>query len=149
MKDKAFQFWRRWLIVVSSAGVLFGLLLPVLGASETASGWYNTQLARVFFEATPVTPEMQAYNLWVWSMLGAVIAAWGIALLFLVLYPFQRRERWAWYAVAVSLVVAFVMDAGMSLYFGFYLEVVVALGWFLPVAIPLVALRASFFAMEV
>ena len=144
-----FLFWQRLLMIATLGGILFGLFLPLLSTIDAVAGGYNHHLSNAFFHGAPLSEEMKRYNLWVWAMLGAVIMAWGITLFMLACYPFARREPWSWISIASSLGVAFVMNVGVSLYFGFYAEGVLVLGWFLPVAIPLACTYKAFFHQEV
>ena len=145
-RDKHFRFWRNWLVLVGAWGIFVGLALPFAAGIDWVAGAYNQHLAHNFFDSEALSPEMARYNLWVWAMLGAVIAAFGICILFLALYPFARREAWAWWTIALSLVVTFIYDVGVSIFFGFYAEVVFALTWFIPGIIPLLATRKAFFS---
>ncbi len=144
----SFLFWQRLLMIAALGGVLFGLLLPFLSTIDVVAGSYNHHLSNAFFHGADLSGEMKRYNLWVWAMLGAVIMAWGITLFLLARYPFARREPWSWVAIASSLGAALVMDVGVSIYFGFYAEGILALGWFLPVAVPLAVTYKAFFPQD-
>jgi hypothetical protein len=78
-------------------------------------------------------------------MLGAVIIAWSICILFLALYPFKNHEKWSWYCIGSSLIITFIVDIGFSVFFRFYTEIIVALMWFVGGIIPIIATYKDFF----
>jgi len=92
-----------------------------------------------------LSAEMLVYNQWVWGMLGAVISAWAVCMLLIAIYPFNKREKWAWYSIGGSLTIAFILDVGISIYFKFYAEVILALIWFISGILPVAGTYKFFF----
>jgi hypothetical protein len=68
-------------------------------------------------------PNAEAYRSWVMGPLGGTIVGWAVALLWVVAVPMRRREPWAWWAVAASTVVWFVIDSSLSAIHGVYTNV--------------------------
>ncbi len=143
--DQSFVFWQKWLVVISCVGILTGFLLPFISGVDFIAAGYNKALAKAFFGQNALPENVAIYNQWVWGMLGAVITAWSICMLFLALYPFKRQERWAWYCLASSLTITVIVDVGFSVYFDFYTEIVVALMWFISGIIPMITTYKYFF----
>lgn len=77
-------------------------------------------------------------------MLGATMAGWGITLVYIVLYPFAKREKWSWNAVAAGLALWFLIDTFMSAYTGAYFNVGVNVLLIVLAGIPLLMTRKSF-----
>ena len=147
--NTSFLFWQKWLVVISCAGIVLGFLFPFLSSVDFIAAGYNQALAEAFFGQKQLPENVLIYNQWVWAMLGAVISAWSICLLFLALYPFRNREKWAWYCIGSSLIITFIIDAGVSVYFKFYTEIIVALLWFVSCIIPIIATYKHFFNLSV
>lgn len=122
-----------------------GFSFPFICTIDFIAASYNQSLAKAFFGQTTLPVDVFVYNQWVWAMLGAVIMGWSICMLFIALFPFKKHEKWAWWCIGISLIVAFIVDIGFSLYFNFYTEIIVALSWFLPGIIPIIATRKEFF----
>jgi hypothetical protein len=75
---------------------------------------------------------------------GAVTAAWGVTLTFVVRNPFAARERWAWNAAALAVALWFVLDSGASAWLGVWPNVVLNAASVAPFVIALAATRRAF-----
>jgi hypothetical protein len=143
--NTSFIFWQKWLVIISCAGILVGFLLPFLSTVDFIAANYNQALSETFFGQKTLPKNVFIYNQWVWAMLGAVIIAWSICMLFLALYPFKKHEKWSWWCIASSLLITFIVDIGFSIHFNFYTEIIVSLTWFLGGIIPIIATYKDFF----
>jgi hypothetical protein len=65
------------------------------------------------------TGEAIDYLRFVYAVLGATRAGWAMLMALILFGPFRRRERWSWWALAVSFIVWFVADTAASLAAGF------------------------------
>ncbi|MFQ5811867.1 MAG: hypothetical protein ACE5I2_01535 [Anaerolineae bacterium] len=45
---------------------------------------------------------------------------WGIFMVFIAHYPFKHREQWSWNCLAAGLLVWYLVDTAISLYFKVY-----------------------------
>ncbi len=143
--SRSFLFWQKWLVIVNCIGILAGFLFPFISTVDFIAAGYNQALAEVFFGVKALSNELVVYNQWVWAMLGAVIMGWGVCMLLIVLFPFKKHEKWAWWCIGISLIVTFMVDICFSIYFNFNTEIIIALSWFLPSIIPIIATRKDFF----
>ena len=114
---KAFSFWDRWLLAVSLLLTLFGLALAFLNQTPLFDALFNNRINPVFWPSTEVTQEIATFQQWAYGVLGATVAGWGIVVAFVARYPFLKRERWAWNALAVGITLWFIIDTSLSLYF--------------------------------
>jgi hypothetical protein len=73
--------------------------------------------------------------------LGAAITGWGVVLMAVALGPFRRGTREGWLAIAASLFAWFVPDVIVSLWFGFWQNVVLDGVFAVLYASPLIAMR--------
>jgi hypothetical protein len=144
----SFLFWQRWLVIVNIIGVIVGFLFPFISKVDCIAKGYNQALAEAFFGRTSLHEDVFVYNQWVWAMLGAVIMGWSICMLFIALHPFKNRDQWAWWCLGISLIGTFIVDIGFSVYFNFYTEIIIALAWFIPGIIPIIATHGDFFEKQ-
>jgi hypothetical protein len=137
------MFWFRWLRVVIVGVMLFGI-------SMILSPDLIRQFFSLLFYASANGIESQfgtgavAYITLVHGVLGAVMFGWGVALLLVLLGPFQRGSREGWLILSVSVAVWFVPDTLFSLWTGFWQNAVLNLVFAFLFAIPLVATHGLF-----
>ena len=89
-------------------------------------------------------PEAAGYLTFVYGVLGAVMLGWSALLYYIVRGPFQRGERWAWYAIAVPVTLWFVVDSVHSVVTGYWPNALFNGGFYVAFGIPLIATFASF-----
>lgn len=70
--------------------------------------------------------------------MGATVMGWGITMFFIAFFPLRNRERWAWYSVLVSVLFWFVLDTGISLWFGVSINAILNTAILILVLIPLI-----------
>lgn len=126
------QLWDRWL---AAAIGLVGLLGVVLAL---AAGPATEAFDRLFFGGPGPVPDGAAreYLALVYRILGAVLVGWTVALA-AAWRALRRRERGAWWTVAASVGVWFVVDTTYSLTSGFPANALLNLGLAALVAVPL------------
>lgn len=110
-----FLFWQKWLLALGGVIVAFGLALAVFNQTPLFDALFNWQINPTFWAEADITPQIKAFQHWVYGVLGATMAGWGVFILFIVHEPFRRRERWAWNCLAVGVGLWFVVDTALSL----------------------------------
>jgi cytochrome c biogenesis protein CcdA len=139
-----FDFWQKWLVVVSLIVIVFGLMLAFLYDTPVFE-WMDDLTTPAFWDhSSDITPAMRDYQQWTIGVMGAVMAGWGVQMLFVARYPFKKRERWAWTSIALALVTWFLVDESISLYYGVYFNAVFNLGLLVALAVPLWFTRSDF-----
>ena len=114
-------FRQVWLQCVAIASALLGLLFVVAPDARLLDA-YHLEVLRAFHGgAIPV--EAAALHNWSLRVLGTAILGWGLTIAWVVAVPFRRREPWAWYAIALSVLVWVIADSVVSFRAGVYLEV--------------------------
>ena len=130
-------FWWRWLVAVSIGVLLFGLSMVV---APTFTRQLFGLLVFSSSEAIGAFGESAvSYIILLHGVLGSVMFGWGVILLFVLVGPFRRGSREAWFTVAVSLVAWFIPDTTLSLWLGFWQNALLNTGLFLLFAVPLAA----------
>ena len=111
-----FSFWSRWLFVVSLVIVVFGIFMALLNGTALF-GLFNDQVNPVFWGDTAVPDSAQTFQRFIYGVLGATMAGWGVFLAFIAHYPFRRQEKWAWNCIFAGLLLWFLVDTPISLTF--------------------------------
>ena len=112
-----FHFWHRWLLAVSILLVFFGVFMAIFNSTPLFN-LFNSQIDPVFWGQDQTSKSMASFQAWVYGVLGATVAGWGICMAFIVYHPYRRRERWAWWALTAGIVVWYLIDTSISLAYG-------------------------------
>ncbi len=86
------------------------------------------------------------FQAWVYGVLGATVAGWGILLAFISHFPFKAKERWVWNSIVVGIGLWYVLDTPLSAFYSFNLLFNMAL--LLLIAIPMAVARKYFAKSE-
>lgn len=111
-----FHFWYRWLLFVSLLNVVIGLVIAWFPASKLFE-LHTTALGANFFNGT-LPGEAEEMRRFFYGITGGTIAGYFLLQTMIVLYPFRRRERWAWHAVLWAILLWFVTDSTLSMLHG-------------------------------
>jgi hypothetical protein len=142
MRD--FAFWIRWIWVVGWILVAFGLSFALLNQVWPYDFAFNHRIDPVFWGAETPPANYHLFQGWVYGVLGAVVAGWGVFVVFLAKYPLQNRERWAWTCLLAGFGLWFVVDTAFSALFGVYFNVIFNSVLAALVFVPLMATRKEF-----
>jgi hypothetical protein len=112
-----FAFWQRWLFTVSIGITAFGVFMAFFNRTEVFN-IFNHQIDPVFWDDASVPETASQFQGWLYGVWGATVAGWGLMVAFLTHYPFRTRKIWAWNAIVFSLGVWYLLDTGISLFFG-------------------------------
>lgn len=137
--DPRLAFWWRWLFGVTVLTIAFGVFLMA------APAWTREGFSWLFY-GTPdrfetFGPDAARYVTFIHAALGAAITGWGVVLMLVTVWLFRRGKREGWIAIAASLVGWFVPDVAVSLWFGFWQNVVLDGVFALLYAAPLTAMH--------
>lgn len=112
-----FRFWQRWLSIFSWAVVIFGVGMALLNRTPLFA-LFDAQVNPAFWSQNPVPIGVDEFQGWIYGIFGAAMAGWGVFLVFLTRYPFQHKQRWSWMCFLLGLLLWYILDTGISLYFG-------------------------------
>jgi len=135
-------FWWRWLLVVTIVLVTLSLsfiILPNVMHDIFSTLFFSSSKTNTFF-----SDDARKYIIVVYRVLGAVMVGWSVALLCILSGPFRRGDREAWYAIALSIGIWFVLDTGFSFYSGFVANIILNTVFFIFFAVPLTATYRHF-----
>ncbi len=105
---------------------------------------FNGLVNDTFWPGALPDKSTQSFELWVYGMLGATMAGWGIFLAYIVRYPFAHKEAWSWDCIALGVAAWFIIDTLISAYVAAYFNVAINLLLLVLVALPLVATKREF-----
>jgi len=134
---------QRWLFIVSLIMSVFGVLLALFNATPLFAV-FDRQINPVFWSTVDIPGEARDYQKWVYGVLGATLAGWGVFVAFIAHYPFQQKEKWAWNCILAGLLVWFVIDTAISLNFKVYFNAAFNTALFAAVVLPLWFSRKHF-----
>lgn len=136
MENARLRFWQRWLLATTLLTMAFGAFLML------APRFAREMFSWLFYASPTVIDTFGAeavrYATFMHGALGAAIFGWGIVLTCVAVGPFARGTREGWFAIAASLIGWFVPDVIVSLWFGYWQNVVFDGVFALLYALPLI-----------
>ncbi len=140
---RKFLFWQRWLLIVGIVIAIFGTLMALLSGTPVFE-LFNQQIDPAFWGANAAGESAELFQRWAYGVWGATIAGWGVFVTFIAHYPFQEKEKWAWNCLVVGILVWFVLDTSLSLYYRVYFNAVFNTALLILAMLPLVFTRKHF-----
>lgn len=143
MKTSAEKFWFGWLKIAAMLCTLFGIFMALFNQTEVL-GFLNKHIVSTFYKTPELAYAAAPAQAWLIGVLGATMTGWGVAILYLIHYPLQRKEQWAWNAILLPLLIWFLIDSSLSACHGAYFNVIINFVLILQFIAPLMFLRNSF-----
>jgi hypothetical protein len=141
-----FKFWYYWLIVVSWIIIGFGLSLVTISQSP-----YFDILNKPVLQIFNISPESYGTKkiiIWLYSILGATMAGWGMCIYLMLKHAFVKKEKWTWIALLISMIIWFIPDTIISVLYGAYFNVIINTLILFIIALPLSFVYQDFFHAE-
>lgn len=138
-----FNFWQKWLFIVSLAITAFGLFMALFNQTPLFD-LFSRQIDQAFWDSAPLPAGVTSFQRWLYAVWGATIVGWGIFLIFITYIPFKQREKWAWNCLIVGLGVWFVLDTAISWNYGVSFNVIFNIIVALAIGMPLLFTRKAF-----
>ena len=110
---KGFNFWYRWLLVVSILNIPLGLIIAFF-PHVLFFDIYNAAITNTFLNGE-LTEEIDTLRTFFFGIIGGTLVGYFLLQTLIVWIPFYRRELWSWHAVCWALVVWFAVDSTLSL----------------------------------
>lgn len=138
-----FNFWQRWLFIVSLVVAAFGTCMAFFNQTALFAG-FNHQIDPVFWDSGIVPDGAARFQGWSYGVWGSTVAGWGIFMAFVVHYPFKKREKWAWNCLVVGLLFWYLLDTGISLAYDVVFNALFNSAILIAVALPIVFTKQYF-----
>lgn len=146
MARPRFDFWSSWLQTSLWSYALTGALL--LFFDHRAVPFLAGSINERFFGQETMPLELEPYHRFLYGVIGAFLMGWAIGLAMIVRHGFRSRLPWAWTTVAASIAVWFLVDTGVSVWHGAWINAALNCvgGFFL--GLPLLMTRSGFRAPQ-
>jgi len=105
---------------------------------------YFNKVNPVFWNNKIPTEEIILFQKWIYGVLGAVVFGWGIFLAFIAYYPFKNKEKWSWNCIAFGILLWFLVDSSISIYFNVIINAVFNTVFLLLIGLPVAFTRKYF-----
>jgi hypothetical protein len=118
-REKSFWFWQKWLLYSSLIFAFTGVLMALYGKMFTP---YLKLLAGIFWMQSFIPEQSDSFRAFAWGPFGATMACCYLLLAFIAEYPFKRKEKWSRNAIIIAFGIWFIIDSGISLFYGVYFQ---------------------------
>jgi uncharacterized BrkB/YihY/UPF0761 family membrane protein len=144
MNDKKFQFWQRILTFTNLIAVFVGIITAFAGNSFFL-GLHNTLTKEVFFNNSEFTNDVLNLKNWLFGIIGGTIVGFHILMIMISENAFKKKEKWAYYAMWFGLLSWFIIDSGVSFYYGAFHNLwIINIPALIMISIPLIVTRKEF-----
>jgi hypothetical protein len=138
------KFWYVWLKVTMLIVIVTGILLVLIG-SFIPIEILDRNIDNVFFKGVHPEEQVNMLRNWLFSVSGAIMAAWGSSMWYLVSHTFRQHEKWAWDCIFYPVVIWYLLDTSVSFYYGVFFNVIINSILLLQIMAPLLFLRNQFY----
>lgn len=144
MDDKKFLFWQKWLTYANVMTIVVGLLVAFAGNSFVFK-IHNEYTQDVFFGGNQFESNVLKLKNWLFGIIGGTIVGFHILMVMISENSFKKKEPWAYKAMWFAMLSWFVIDSGISLYYGaIHNVVIINLVALVLIGIPLIMTRKEF-----
>ena len=117
MTKPSFRFWQKWLTWANVMTLGVGLLVAFAGNSIFFE-IHNGYTIEVFFQGQDFSAEVLNFKNWLFGIIGGTIVGFHLLMIFISEYAFKKKEKWAYWALWAGLLSWFVIDSGISVWYG-------------------------------
>lgn len=136
------KFWIGWLKVAAVVVTLFGVFMALFNHTN-AFNFMTAFIEKAFYTDSEFALKVASLQNWLVGTLGATMAGWGLMMLYLIKHPIQNKEKWAWNAMLLSVIVWLTIDCLVSYHYKAYFNLVVNAIFYLQFFAPLMVIRKS------
>jgi hypothetical protein len=136
-------FWFGWLRITIIFVIILGAILAITAPFLTLNILDN-KINTVFFSDGIPGESAEMMRKWLIAVSGAVMLGWGCSMLFIVEKALRYSEKWAWRSMFYPIIIWYVLDSLVSMYFGAIFNAVINSIIFLQLLAPLLFLRNQF-----
>jgi len=144
MTESSFYFWQKWLTWANVLTLGVGLLVAFAGNSILFE-IHNEYSRDLFFQGKELEGDLLYFKNWLFGIIGATIVGFHALMIMISENAFKRREKWSYWALWLGLLSWFIIDSGISVYYGaVYNLVLINLFALFLIGLPLVMTRTEF-----
>lgn len=106
---------------------------------------HNSQTQEVFFAGEEFSSEVLELKNWLYGIIGGTIVGFHTLMVFISENAFKKKERWAYRAMWFGMISWFLIDSGLSYYWGAVHNVIlINLPALVLIGLPLIMTRKAF-----
>lgn len=142
--NNKFNFWQKWLTYANVITIGVGILVAFAGNSIFLE-LHNDYTKEVFFSGNEFDTNILAFKNWLFGIIGGTIVGFHVLMVMISENSFKKKEIWAYKAMWFGLLSWFLIDCGISIYYGAIHNVILIniVALFL-IGLPLVMTRKEF-----
>jgi len=137
------KFWLTWLKITITIVIIAGIALAFLSRTSLYDV-LNKQINHIFYADNPPDFAVKMMQSRFVTIMGALMAVYGIAILYLTCYSLQKKELWAWRCILYSFIIWFIIDTSVSFFYQSGISIIINIVFFFQVLAPLLFLKKSF-----
>ena len=143
-EEKRFRFWQKWLTYANIMTIGVGLLVAFAGNSIFFE-IHNHYTKEGFLNGSEFEPNILELKNWLFGIIGGTIVGFHILMVMISENAFKKKEMWAYRAMWYGLLSWFLIDSGISIYYGAVHNVIlINIVALILIGIPLVMTRKAF-----
>lgn len=142
--NKRFNFWQYWLTYANVMAIVVGLLVAFAGNSIFFE-IHNNHTKDVFLNGSEFEPNILEFKNWLFGIIGGTIVGYHVLMIMISENSFKKKEIWAYKAMWYGLISWFLIDSGISIYYGAIHNVIlINIVALILIGIPLIMTRKEF-----
>ncbi|MEL6627728.1 MAG: hypothetical protein AAFU33_19010 [Bacteroidota bacterium] len=143
-EEKRFRFWQKWLTYANIMTIGVGLLAAFAGNSMFFE-IHNHYTKEVFLNGSEFDTNILELKNWLFGIIGGTIVGFHILMVMISENAFKKKEMWAYKAMWYGLLSWFLIDSGISIYYGAVHNVIlINIVALILIGIPLMMTRKAF-----
>ena len=144
VEKNKFIFWQKWLTWANIMTIGVGLMVA-FGGNTFFFEAHNHYTRDVFFGSEAFPEQTLMFKNWLFGIIGGTIVGFHVLMVMISEYAFKEQQKWAYHAMWYGLLSWFVIDSGVSFYYGAIHNIVlINLVALVLIGLPLVMTRGSF-----
>jgi hypothetical protein len=120
--ENRFKLWSDVLLWVNYWMLLMGLLVAFAGNSWVFD-YHNQGIFEVFNQGKQLSGQVLEMKNWLFGIIGATMIGFNVLAIFIIRFALLKKEIWAWNALFYGIIVWFVVDSAISIYYSAYFNI--------------------------
>ena len=142
--EKRFHFWQKWLTYANVITIGVGILVAFAGNSVFFE-LHNNYTKDVFIGGNEFETNILAFKNWLFGIIGGTIVGFHLLMVMISENSFKKKEVWSYKAMWLGLLSWFLIDSGISIFYGAIHNVIlINLAALFLIGLPLVMTRKEF-----
>lgn len=144
MDETKFNFWQKCLTYANVITIGVGILVAFAGNSVIFE-LHNNYTKEIFFDSGEFEPHILKFKNWLFGIIGGTIVGFHVLMVMISENSFKKKEMWAYKAMWYGLLSWFLIDSGISIYYGaIHNVIIINIVALILIGIPLVVTRKEF-----